>query len=97
MNRAWQTCQRQIKVGRDTLEQYEFSDKRTIIIHANVYRYGYSIEKTQDDVIQVRATVLNATGHLMSIIQLTKDLCGQNLLLSISLYSAPPLQSKLFD
>ena len=76
MNTAWQTCQRQIKVGRDTLEQYEFSDKRTIIIQANVYRYGwlvmcYSIEKTQDDVIQVHATVLNATGHLMSIMQLS--------------------------
>ena len=57
----------------------------------------YSIEKTKDDVIQVHATVLNATGHVVSIMQLTKDLCGQNLLLSVSLYSAPPLQSKLFE
>ena len=75
MNTAQQTRQRQIKVGRDTLEQYEFSDKQTIIIHANVYRYmlvGYLLyrkmhgEHTQADVIQVHATALIATGHLVS-------------------------------
>ena len=34
-------------------------------------------EHIQADVIQVHATELNATGHLMSIMQLTKDLHGQ--------------------
>ena len=72
VNIARQTWQQQIKVGRDTLEQYEASDKQIIIIHANVYRYmlvGYVLyrkmhwEHTQADVIQVHATVVNATGQ----------------------------------